>query len=130
VLAECVLESGAVGVFPVGPAGDPCRALNLPPVAPAPVPSTSGIPATGPPPAPDDAAAFGAFEKAALDRFVASPCVEPEQGRGIVREELARAGLKGWTVQDAAPFTAARPCATLAFNSPARQVLLVPSPRH
>ncbi|MDQ6726810.1 MAG: hypothetical protein M3066_11685 [Actinomycetota bacterium] len=129
VLAECVLDSGTVGVFPVVAGADPCAALKLSPVpgpTPNPDPGPSG---TAPSPAANADDAFGAFEKAALDRFLASPCVGPAEGRAVVREELDRGGLKDWTVQDSAPFTADRPCATLAFNSPGHQVLLVPAPR-
>lgn len=125
-LAECVLNTGAVGVFPVEPGRDPCRELNLAALTPPPPqPPPTGLPSTTQPPDPN--ARFGVFQEAVVERFLGSGCVSPEQGRAIVREELDRAGLAGWTVRDAAPFSAGRPCATLGFDPPAQQVLLIPS---
>lgn len=134
-LVECVLESGAIGVFPAGGGQDPCRRLNLPPLPASPpttvAPVLPSVPeAGGSSTLPlDPTARFAIFQEAVVGRFLASSCVDPDQGRAIVREELARAGMADWTVRDAAAFTAGRPCATLGFDSPARQVLLVPGPQ-
>lgn len=111
-LVECVLASGAAGVFPAEPGQDPCLALSLTAVASEP----SATPQ------------FGVFQRAVLERFLASSCVDPGEGRAIVRRELDRAGLDGWTVRETAAFGPDRPCASLGFDVPGKRVLLVPGP--
>lgn len=120
-LAECTLASGVVGVFPVTAGVDTCTSLDLPPT-----PSTTNPPPAAPgPPAPADVnARVLAFRDATLPQFQVT-CVSPQEGTAIVRRELERAGLAGWTVV-AEGFTAERPCATLGFQTEARQVILVP----
>lgn len=123
-LTECTLPSGVVGVFPVVAGADTCAFVHL-----APTPSTTGLPAPAPdPPAPADVnARILAFRDATLPQFVGAACVAPQAGADIVRRELERAGLAGWTVV-AEGFTADRPCATLSIQPDVRQVVMVPAP--
>jgi hypothetical protein len=118
-LSECTLPSGVAGVFPVAE----CAELDLPPV-----PTTTSLPAPAPdPPAPADVPArILALRDATVAQFLASPCVTPQAGADIVRRELERAGLTGWTIV-AEGFTAERPCATLSIQADVRQVILVPA---
>ena len=127
-LRACVLESGVVGVFPEGVSQDVCLELRLAPVAPS---STSG------PQEPEDPASeadrFLVFRDAVLARFVDQACVEPGPAAMIVREELDRADLGGWTVLGGAgqadvDFSPERPCASLSFLPEQRAVALVPIP--
>jgi hypothetical protein len=123
-LVECTLASGGVGVFPATAGGDVCAGLDLPPV-----PSTTTPPAPAPdPPAPADVnARILAFRDATVPQFLEAACMTPQVGTDIVRQELERAGLIGWTIT-AEGFTAERPCATLSIQTAARQVILVPAP--
>ena len=127
-LTECVLGSGAVGVFPSTSGPDACAQLVL-----APVPSTA------PPPVPgslsrtqgDVTARFLAFRDAVLPQFLATACMDPRVGAGIVRRELVAAGLADWTVRGGEGvagdgFSVDRPCATLAFHPESREIVLVP----
>ena len=76
---------------------------------------------------------FFAFRDAVLARFVGQGCIGAVAAEAIVREELDRAGLDGWTVTtgvgaDGAGFSAGRPCASLNFHPEVRSVDLVPVP--
>ena len=117
-LEECTLASGVPAVFPVTPGRDSCAALGMPAD-----PSAGDQPA---PPSEDVNARVLAVRDALLPRFLAVPCVEPAAGAAIVREELDRAGLGGWTIRSD-DFTAEQPCATLSMRPEAREVVLVPS---
>ena len=133
-LRACLLESGVVGVFPEAPGRDVCLDLGLA-AASSPAPPTTepaGIRL-----APDDQvvdhARFFAFRDAALSRFVGQECIGAVAAEEIVREELDRAGLDGWTVTtgvgaDGAGFSAGRPCASLSFHPEVWSVDLVPVP--
>lgn len=134
-LAECVLDSGLVGVFPATPGQDVCAALLLPPVAGATVPAPPTTPGpTSQPPQGDPNARLLAFREAVASEFVESPCVEPAAGTAIVRRELERAGLTDWTIRGGEGlsgdgFSPQRPCATLSLRAETKEVVLVPSPR-
>ena len=123
-LVECTLTSGTVGVFPVTAGVDVCATLDLPPT-----PSTTSppAPAPDPPPPADVNARILAFRDATVPQFLGAACVTPQAGTDIVRRELERAGLAGWTVT-AEGFSAERPCVTLSIQAAERQVILVPSP--
>ena len=126
-LRACVLESGAVGVFPEAAERDVCVDLGLASVS-APVP-TAGRP-TNPP---DESARFMVFRDAVLPRLVGQGCIGAGPAEAIVREELGRAGLEGWTVvtgvgDDGLGFSAERPCASLNFRPEVRTVELAPVP--
>jgi len=129
-LAECVLDSGVAGVFPVTSGEDVCGRLGLAPVVPTTAPPSTGPGATSS----DPAARVVAFREAVGDQFLTSPCVEPAAATAIVRRELDRAGLQDWTIRggEGLPgdgFSAQRPCATLSLRPENREVVLVPFPR-
>lgn len=111
-LAACVLTTGAVGVFPGGP--DTCEALELAPVDQ----SAYGAEAGG----------FITLRTALVDRFLGAGCVNEQAATDAVREELATQGASGWSVITKSRFTAARPCASLAFDAEDQKVILVPIP--
>lgn len=109
-LAACVLDSGAVGVFP-GASGDLCEQLGL------------GRHQSMP-----NAANEAAIElrDALTEQFLDAGCLTEPQGRAMVLNELQRRGLDEWTVTAAQPFTTSRPCATLAIDASTSTVTLVP----
>lgn len=111
-LHACVLPTGSIGVFPQR-GRDTCGSLALPP---APIGRERQ-----PAPAVE-------LKERLVDRFLSESCITPARGREIVAAELHRLRLSDWRVEDVAPFTDARPCATLAFDPPRNVVLLVPSP--
>lgn len=123
-LTQCTLPSGLVGVFPVVAGADTCAVVELPST-----PSSTSPPGPAPDsPAPADVnARILAFRDATVPQFVGAACVAPDAGVAIVRRELDRAGLAGWTIV-AEGFSAERPCATLSIQTEARQVILVPAP--
>lgn len=138
-LAACVLQSGGAGVFPTEAGADPCPRLGIEAVdtTPPPPPATAAPPAASPSPAPATTAAdengrFFAFRDAVLSQFLGAPCVDPADAQAIVRRELDRAGLAGWTIRtgpgSGGGFSPDRPCATLSFQVPERAVTLVPAP--
>lgn len=132
-LAECVLDTGVVGVFPTAAAQDVCAILNLPPVPTSAPSATSTSTVRGEAPA-DPNARVLAFRDAIAGPFIESPCMEPAAGAALVRRELDRAGLGDWTVrggegQGGDGFSAQRPCATLSLRPENREVVLVPTPR-
>ena len=130
----CVLESGAVGVFPEATGRDVCLDLGLATVsAPGGGRDNPSRPSIEPG-APEVAAArFTAFRDAVLPRLVGQGCVGAGPAEMIVREELVRAGLEGWTVvsgvgEDGLGFSTERPCASLNFKPEVRTVELAPVP--
>jgi hypothetical protein len=133
-LRPCVLESGAVGVFPQASGRDVCLDLGLASVsAPGGGRASSSLPSIEPDDPAMAAARFTAFRDAVLPRFVGQGCVGARPAEMIVREELARAGLEGWSVvsgvgEDGLGFSAERPCASLNFKPEVRTVELAPVP--
>jgi hypothetical protein len=122
VLRPCLLESGVVGVFPEAKGADVCRDLGLAAAA------GEGTPGSG-----TESERFLAFRDAVVARFIDEACLGQAPATAVVREELARAGLGGWTVsvgggEGGAGFSADRPCALLELKPEARTVRLVPAP--
>ena len=74
---------------------------------------------------------FVTFSKALVPR-IAHGCPSFARAEEIVRDELARAGLRGWTIRRVPQVdgTPPRPCLSVAFDSGARIVSLVPMPRY
>jgi hypothetical protein len=110
-LAACVLESGVAGVFP----GDPsvCDRLGLPRLA-----TESG-----------DWNARVTQLVDGLTAELASPsCVDVGVAADLVRQQLDQLALHGWTLIAPATAVPERPCASVAFDPPARTVTLVPVP--
>jgi hypothetical protein len=110
-LTVCVLDGGALGVFPSLPQADTCSVLGLA--------------------HPDDQT--GATVNRSLinlynglaARFL-NECVGRERAILLARAELARTGLSEWRVVLPLPFTDAEPCASLALDIPNHVVRLIP----
>lgn len=113
-LQACILASGAIGVFPNRRGGDVCKQLALAPAGTAQPPPADRI---------------VELKDRLVDRFLAAGCLSEQDAKAIVREQLDRLNLRTWTVRPTASFTAARPCATLGFDTEAHAVLLIPAPR-
>jgi hypothetical protein len=122
-LSACVLESGAVGVFPSSSA-DTCAELGL-----AELPADYAV----------EARRFAELRDAIVARLGApatgssrgsSKCVGEMPAREAVRRELDSHGYRDWEIEvaivDGAGFTAERPCAEAAFDGKRRVVTLVP----
>jgi hypothetical protein len=104
-------------VFPARGGDDVCRQLVTPGATTTAPPSTLA--------AVNDR--FLAFRDAVLPRFQAATCIDPAAATALVRAELDRAGLADWQIRTG-PFSAERPCATLAFRPENREVVLTPAP--
>jgi hypothetical protein len=118
-LAACVLQTGAVGVFPSS-GGQTCETLGL-----ADLPASYAAKGTQ----------FAILRNAIVAR-VGEPasgstlggpqCLGEDEARLIVRRELVTHGFGDWDVKVAGePFSAARPCADVSFDSAGKTVLLV-----
>jgi hypothetical protein len=112
-LQECLLSSGAVGVFPAT-AGDVCRRLELTPLSTVP-----------PPQRPASAAKL---KEALVAKFLTKKCMKEAAAVAGVRTELRRFHVVGWRVRVEGHFTATRQCSGLGFDEEKRIVLLVPMP--
>jgi hypothetical protein len=119
-LAACVLESGAIGVFPSsGPAA--CEELGL-----ADLPSSYAR----------EGRRFAALRDAIVARLGepasgssrgGPQCIGEADARTIVRRELDIQGYQDWDVKVVGgAFSAARPCADVSFDTAGKAVLLVP----
>jgi hypothetical protein len=110
-LSACVLDSGAVGVFPGAKGSDTCSALGL---APADLGKGQG-----------ENDALVAVKTALSDAFI-SRCVGRDEAVSMAKQELADHGLADWQVRADTPFSEDDPCASLAVDVPGRTILLVP----
>lgn len=127
-LEACVLPSGAVGVFP-SPAGRACEDLRLVPVGPEPPAPSPGRTTTSPKPPDAPQATVRTLKDRLVDTFLAKSCMNEHKATAAVHAELRKLHLGDWGVRSNAPFSTARPCASLAFDEEHRIVLLVPIPR-
>lgn len=109
-LTECVLETGTIAVFPSVDDGDVCQALGL---APPDQPSDNGN------------QSIIELQDALVSRFL-DECLDLPTATATVEEELARYGFTEWHVISNQPFTADRPCASLAIDPTTRSIELVP----
>jgi hypothetical protein len=118
-LASCVLDSGAIGVFPSGGPGT-CEQLGL-----ADVPASYAA----------ERKRFGALRDAIIAQ-IGEPasgstrggpqCVGEDESLLIVRRELDSHGYLDWDVKVAGEgFSARRPCADVSLDTAGRTVLLV-----
>jgi hypothetical protein len=112
-LAECVLASGSVGVFPAS-GGDTCADVQAARLRPE---SSAGTPDVV------------ALRQALVETFRAQGCLPAAPAREIVGRHLAERGFDGWTVEVTGTFGPERPCASLAFDVPASRILIIPVPR-
>jgi hypothetical protein len=122
-LAACVLETGAVGVFPSW-GKDTCEQLGL-----ADVPRTYAA----------EAERFAALRDAIAAELGASygsterdsKCLGEEEARALVRRELTARGYEDWSIEVIGDgFTTESPCAAvgLGFDGERKVVFLVPEP--
>ena len=120
-LAACVLESGAVAVFPSSGANT-CARLGL-----APLPGGYAA----------EARRFADLRDAIVARLGepasgssrgSGMCVGEGAARRIVRRELDARGYASWQIEVGGEgFTAERPCAEVAFDGTRNVVVLVPA---
>jgi hypothetical protein len=110
-LAACVLASGTVGVFP----GDPslCDRLGL-----------ARHVAEGA----DWDARVGQLVDGLTSELASPACVDVAVAADLVRERLDQLDLDGWTLIAPATVAPDRPCASVAFDPPAKTITLVPVP--
>ncbi len=111
-LAACVLESGAVGVFP-SDEGEPCGQLGLPALSEEPPPAEATVIGLG---------------DAVTEIFLAQACIEPSEARQVVEAALAERGLNDWQVTESTAYSDARPCASVSIDPSAKTVSLIPIP--
>jgi hypothetical protein len=111
-LTSCVLNSGAVGVFPSIAGSDTCRALGL------------AHPVEGDTKS-DENQVVLKVEGALADRFL-SACLTRPEAIELARSELSRNGLHDWKVVSNSPFTAQEPCASAAYDLDQRTITLIP----
>lgn len=109
-LTACVLESGAVGVFPSRENGDVCQQLD------AAKPDPTSI---------DDTQMVIELQDALVGQFLGS-CLDLPAAAAVVERELDNRRLSDWEVTNAQPFTTDRPCASLAIDPATRTVELIP----
>jgi hypothetical protein len=122
-LEACVLDTGAIGVFPTS-RGNTCASLGL-----APLPATYAA----------EARRFAALRNAIVRRLGGPAsgsskrgprCVGKTAAFAVVRRELDARGYGDWGIEIAGgDFTAARPCAEPSFDTGAKTVYLLPASR-
>jgi hypothetical protein len=121
-LAACVLETGAVGVFPSS-GKDTCEQLGL-----ASLPPTYTL----------EAERFAALRDAIAAELGASygsterdpKCLREEEARALVRRELAARGYEDWSIEVIGGGFTENPCAEVGvgFDGERKVVFLVPEP--
>jgi hypothetical protein len=122
-LAACVLDTGAVGVFPSS-REDACEQLglaDLPPTYAAEQKRFAEL---------RDALEDHLGEPGTSIRERGPQCVGEEEARALVRRELDAHGYDDWAIEvlevDGDGFTAERPCTEASFDGERKTVLLVP----
>jgi hypothetical protein len=121
-LAACVLDTGAIGVFPSS-GEDACEQLGL-----AELPPTYAA----------EGRRFAELRDAIVDHLGEPAsgsslgdrglkCVGEEEARALVRRELDAHGYDDWGIEVSGDgFTAERPCAEAAFDGEKKTVVLIP----
>jgi hypothetical protein len=122
-LEACVLQTGAIGVFPSSGA-DTCGELGL-----APLPASYAV----------EAKRFAALRDAIVSQLGepasgsskrGPQCVGEEAARTLVRQELDAHSFNDWQIEVAGgSFSAERPCAEPSFDTGDKVILLVPASR-
>jgi hypothetical protein len=108
-LVACVLDTGAIGVFPDTLGSDTCGELSLPRYV-------------GGGPDSDDAILVRLQNE--LTRKFTGRCFGDVEAVDVVKRQLEELGLSEWTIELGEDLSAARPCRTLAFDSPNKTVIL------
>jgi hypothetical protein len=113
-LQACLLDGGAIGVFPVDRfGGDICAALGLAAAGPS-----------GDQAGPD---AVLKLQRTLADRLTEA-CLNRPQALVLVQSSLVEASLRDWTVLAPVVFTQREPCASVAIDAPVRTITIVPIP--
>ncbi|HEY6151620.1 MAG TPA: hypothetical protein VIW19_13950 [Gaiellaceae bacterium] len=120
-LQACVLQTGAIGVFP---GRNACAALGL-----APLPASYAI----------EARRFAALRNAIVARLGepasgssrrGSQCVGRPAAESFVRRQLDARGYGDWQIKVAGgTFSTSRPCAEPSFDTGSKTVFLIPASR-
>ena len=120
-LAACVLETGAIGVFPSSREGT-CEQLGLTDLPPTYATEAERFAALRDATAAELGASYGSSERAPR-------CLREEEARALVRRELAAHGYEDWSIEVIGDgFTTESPCAAvgLGFDGERKVVFLVP----
>jgi hypothetical protein len=121
-LAACVLETGAVGVFPSS-GKDTCEQLGLTDLLPTYAAEAKRFAALRDAIAAKLGASYGSTERD-------SKCLGEEEARALVRRELTAGGYEDWSVEVIGSGFTESPCAAvgLGFDGERKVVFLVPEP--
>ena len=119
-LAACVLETGAIGVFPSS-GEDTCEQLGLADFPPGYAEEAERFAALRDAIAAELGASYGSSERA-------PKCLREEEARALVRHELAARGYEDWSIEVIGGGFAESPCAAvgLGFDGERKIVFLVP----
>jgi hypothetical protein len=121
-LAACVLETGAVGVFPSSGI-DTCEQLGLADLPPTYAAGAERFAALRDAIAAELGASYGSTERD-------PKCLREEEARALVRRELAARGYEDWSIEVIGGGFAESPCTAvgLGFDGERKVVFLVPEP--
>jgi hypothetical protein len=121
-LAACVLETGAVGVFPSS-GKDTCEQLGLADLPPTYAAEAERLAALRDAIAAELGASYGSTERD-------SKCLREEEARALARHELAARGYEDWSIEVIGDGFTESPCTAvgLGFDGERKVVLLVPEP--
>jgi hypothetical protein len=118
-LAACVLESGAIGVFPSS-GEEACEQLGLADLPPAYAAEGKRFAELR------DAIVAHLGEPASGSSRGSEKCVGDDEARALVRRELDAHGYAEWGIELSQDFTAERPCAEASFDGEKKAVVLIP----
>jgi hypothetical protein len=121
-LAACVLETGAVGVFPSS-GKETCEHLGLADLPPTYAAEAERFAALRDAIAAELGASYGSTERD-------PKCLREEEARALVRRELAARGYENWGIEVIGGGFSESPCAAvgLGFDGERKVVFLVPEP--
>ena len=121
-LAACVLETGAVGVFPSS-GEDTCEHLGLADLPPTYVAEAERFAALRDAIAAELGASYGSTERD-------PKCLREKEARALVRRELDARGYEDWSIEVIGGGFTESPCAAvgLGFDGERKAVFLVPEP--
>jgi hypothetical protein len=111
-LTGCVTAGGVLAVFPTD---DPTVCESL------------GLATPNPSQPPDRLDSIAQTEAEIVDYIAGEECVAPSEAEGRVRSILDDDGLKDWAITHQ-PTGTDRPCTSIAFDTAAETVILVPRP--
>lgn len=111
-LTACVTDVGAVAVFPTADP-DVCELL--------------GLAQQNPNQPSDSLKKLAAAEQEITDYILATTCQPPDEAETVISGILAAHGLADWTVTRQ-PDHPDRPCASIAYDTERKLVILVPNP--